>query len=487
MRVRSDSPVLALALALAPLGCGHTLRVPTPSAGGPGARLPPPIASRIDAPVDADLGETLRALESQVPCEVGTDGQFRSVGPFPASVRYTARRGPFRFTPRQGGLHAEATLEFSAEACVGASLGLPIPFLGGGCAPVGSCGTNGESPRRVIIATDTTVRLDPSWRLVAETVAAPPQLLDRCELTPFHIDVSGVIAQVVSQEVRAATARLDAEVNARGDLRRVADPLWRSLFDPIDLGEGAWLSLSPEAVGVSSLSLDASRARANVQVTARPVVTVGARPSTAPSPLPPITQAAGPAEGFRMSFDATVRWDEVTRMVAARFRGQTLTLEGHRVLVRDIRAVPHGHALMFLVDARFEDGTFAGQTATVHLAGLPVYDPARRELTVRELDYSLETRSAMLEFGEWFLRGSLREQIAAQARFPLGERLDRVRASAAGALSRELAPGTRMEGSLGDVRPEGAYVTPEGVTLRVVAEGRVSITQSLAAITPRAR
>lgn len=469
-------------VSLLALGCTHTLRVPSPAPGGPGARLPPPAASRVDAPVRAELRETLRALEASVPRELGTGGQYRSVGPFPASVRYSVRRAPFRFTPTAGGLRAETTLEFSAEACVGANLGIPIPFLGGGCAPVGSCGTQGESPRRVVIATDTTVRLDPSWHLVAETVAAPPRVLDRCELTPFHIDVSGVVADLVAREVRAATARLDADVNARGDLRAVAEPLWRSLFEPVSLGEGAWLDLSPQSVSVSSLRLDAERAEAGVQVTARPVVTVGARPQSVPTALPDISEPTAPAEGFRLTLDATVGWDEVTRLVTERFRGQTLALEGHRVLVREIRAVPHGHALMFLIDARFEDGAFAGQTATVHLAGLPDYDAARRELTVRELDYSLETRSAMLEFGEWFLRGSLRQQIAAQARFPLGERIDRMRASAARALSRELGRGTRMEGSLGEVRPLGAYVTERGVTLRVVAEGAVTVTQDLSGL-----
>ncbi len=474
--------VHGLALTLVALGCTHTLRVPMPTAGGPGARLPPPTPSRIDAPVSADLRETLRALEAQVPRELGTDGQYRSVGPFPASVRYSVRRGPFRFTPTQGGLHAEATLEFSAEACVGAALGLPIPFLGGGCAPVGSCGMNGESPRRVVIATDTTVRLDPSWRLVAETVAAAPRFLDRCELTPFHIDVSGVVAGVVAQEVRAATARMDADVNARGDLRGVAEPLWRNLAQPMELGEGAWLALSPRSVAVSSFTLDTERASANVQVTAHPVVTVGDRPAAEATALPDITAAGDAREGFRLTFDATVGWGEVSRLVAERFRGQTLTLEGHRVLVREIRAVPHGHALMFLLDVRFEDGAFAGQTATVHLAGLPAYDAARRELVVRELDYSLETRSAMLEFGEWFLRGSLRAQIAAQARFPLGDRVDRVRASAARALTRELGGGTRMEGSLGEVRPGGAYVTEQGVALRVEVEGRVQVTQDLSSL-----
>lgn len=469
------------------VACAHTLHVPAPAAGGPGARLPPPPLARVEAPLRADLRDTLRALDAQVPSVMDTGGQFRNVGPFPVGVRYTVRRSAFRFSPREGGLHAEATLEFSAEACVGANLGIPIPFLGGGCVPVGSCGTGGESPRRVVVATDTTVRLDPSWRVVAETVAAPPRFLDRCELSTFRVDVSNVVAGVVSAQVAQATARLDADLNARGDLRPMAERVWARLHDPVDLGEGFWLSLSPESVGVTGFAVDAEEARATLSVTARPTVRAGARPTGAVPALPTIAVEGAGGEGFRVAFDATVGFDEVTRLVAERFRGQTLTLEGHRVLVRDIRAVPHGHALMFLIDARFEDGTFAGQTATVHLAGLPAYDASRRELVVRDLDYSLETRSALLEFGEWFLRGSLRAQIAAQARFPLGDRIDRMRASAARALARELGPGTRMDGEITAVRPEGAYVTDAGVTLRVMAEGRARVTQDLGALGLTAR
>jgi hypothetical protein len=142
----------------------------------------------------------------------------------------------------------------------------------------------------------------------------------------------------------------------------------------------------------------------------------------------------------------------------------------------------NGGALMFLVGVRFEDGAFAGQEATVHLVGLPDYDAARSELTVRELDYTLETRSALVEAGEWFLRSSLRRQLAERARFPLGERIARLRASAERALTRTLAEGTRMEGRLGTVSPQGAFVTAQGVTLRVLIEGTARVTQDVGAL-----
>lgn len=471
-------PLAALA------ACAHTLSVPQPAPGGPGAPLPPLAPARLEAPLAADVRETLRALDAQVPTTLDTGGEFRSLGPMPVGVRYTVRRSPFRFEAREGGLHAETTLEISAEACGGAPLGLPIPFLGGGggaCVPIADCGIH-ERPRRVIVATDTSVRLDPSWRIVAETRPAPPVIVDRCELTPFRVDVSGFVAGVVAQEVAQATARLDHDLSARGDLRPLGERLWAELQAPVDLGDGFWMSLAPEAVTAGPVTLDAAVARTSVGVIARPHVIAGARPTSALSPLPALVTGAGGGEGFRLALDASVGFEEVTRLVAQEFRGRPMELEGHRVLVRDVRVSGHGGALMFLVDVRFEDGAFAGQEATVHLVGLPDYDAARSELTVRELDYTLETRSALVEAGEWFLRSSLRRQLGERARFPLGDRITRLRASAERALTRQLAPGTRMEGRLGAVVPQGAFVTPQGVTLRVLIEGTARVTQDVGSL-----
>lgn len=259
--------------------------------------------------------------------------------------------------------------------------------------------------------------------------------------------------------------------------------MWNGLIAPIDLGDGFWMSLDPESVFAGPLVLDPSVVRASVGIEARPYVTAGAPPSSAQRPLPALMpQPTGDGSGFRVTVDASVRFDEVTRLVAEEFRGRTLTLEGHRVLVRDLRVSGNGGALLFLVDVRFEDGAFAGQSATVHLAGLPEYDATRGALVVRDLDYTLETRSALVEFGEWFLRSGLRNDLAEHARFPLGDRIARLRASAERALTRDLAQGTHLEGHLSSVVPQGATVTGDGVTLRVAIEGTARITQDVSAL-----
>jgi hypothetical protein len=424
--------------------------------------LPALAPSRIEAPLVAELRSTLEGLESSVPTRFDTGGQFRMTAPSPVGVRYTAQRTPFRFESRAGALHAETTLSLGAEACVGATLGIALPLIGAPCQPVGSCGVD-EAPRQVVISTDTTVGIDPSWRLVSQTRPGAVEMRQRCLLSAFHFDVSDYVARFASEEVARATAQMDRRLAEHGDLRPRAEAFWTALQEPIALGEGFWLVLQPEAVHAGAFTLDPATVRTTVGV-------------------PALQEGTSQGEGFRMTFDAQVSFADATALVAQAFRGRTLTLEGHQVLVRDIRVEGSGSALLFAIQLRFQSGVLADEEGTVYLAGLPDYDTTRGALVVRNVDYTMETRSVLMRLGEWLLRGSLREAVARQAVFPMAERLERLRRSAEAALSRTLAPGTQLHGRLSAVRPQGAWVVPGGVVLRVVADGSAEITQDLSSL-----
>ncbi len=473
------------ALAALSASCAHTLNVPRPPPGTP-AHPPPLSPSRIEAPLVASLGDTLQALESEVPHTFDTGGQFRMLGVTPVGVRYTVQRAPFRFTADGARIVAETTLEIAAEACVGAPGGLPIPLLGGVCQPVASCGIQ-ESRRRVVIRTETTLGLSPDWRVVSETRPGAVRFLDRCELTAFRVDVTNIASQFAVEQVAIHTRQMDARIAARGDLRPRAEQFWTSLQAPIDLGEGFWLRLAPEAVFSAPFTVSTERVETRVGIVARPEVTAGRPAAAAVTPLPPLQPATtepgqGAPGGFRMAFDAAVDFAEVTRLVSAEFQGRTMQLSGHDVLIRAVRTRGSGQALLFEMDVTFTDPPFGNTTGTVYMAGLPVYDAASGNLVVRELDYTLDTRSTLLRMGEWFLRGSLRDDVQRRAVFPMRARIDRLRAQAQAALSRELVPGTTLRGEISSVRPQRAYVTELGVVLRVEVEGTAAVTQDLSTL-----
>jgi hypothetical protein len=477
--VRTLPALVALPLLV---GCAHTLQIPRPPAAGPGAVLPPLPSASIELPLRADIRGTLHSLESLVPEVFDTGGRFQMIGPTPVGVRYRVQRAPFRFEPREGAIHVETTLAITAEACVGAPMGIPIPFMPS-CQVVASCGVN-EAPRQVVVSADTTIRLDPSWHIVSQTVPAAPVFRDRCELTMFHVDVTEFAAGYVAQQVAAATQRMDATVNEHGDLTPRAQELWSSLNAPMDLGEGFWLTLSPQRVFAAPFSLTTETASTRVGILAQSAVTSGPRPTPAATPLPPLEPAPPGSQGdrFALTLDAWVSFEETTALVAQEFRGRVMELEGHHALVREVRVRGNGGALLFELEITFQDGPFDGTPATLYLAGLPDYDAAREAMVVRDLDYTLDTRNTLLQAGDWLLRGSLRDGLARRAVFPLGDRIRRLRDNAQRALTRPLGGGSTMRGELTALRPVGAFVVPDGVVVRVQTEGRAEISQDLTSL-----
>ncbi len=478
-------PTLAIALAISALApaCAHTLNIPRPPPGTP--EHPPPLApSRIELPLTAELGATLQRLDQDVPRTFDTGGEFRMIGPSPVGVRYEVRRSPFRFSSEGGRIVAETTLEVVADACIGVPGGIAIPFLGGHCQPVASCGRN-ESPRRVVVRTETLVGLSSDWRVTSATRPGEARFLDRCELTAFRIDVSGIAAQAVNEQVATATRQLDERIAGRSDLRARFAPMWASIQDPMDLGEGFWMSLRPERITSTPFELTTDRLSARVGIVARPSVVNGARPTVTATALPELETTTDPApasNGFSMSFDVEVPFSEVTTMVAQEFRGRVMNVDGHNARVRDLRVRGTDRALLFEIDVTFVDRPFSDTPATIFMVGLPAYDEASGDLVVRNLDYTLETRSGLLRFGEWFLRSSLREGLARRARFPMRARIERLRERAQATLTRDLAPGTRMQGRLGAIRPVGAWVTETGVLVRVETQGEATLTQDINAL-----
>ncbi|MBL8604791.1 MAG: DUF4403 family protein [Myxococcales bacterium] len=479
MNVSTRLPLLAaLATAAGALGCSHALQVPRPPPGTP-SRPPPLEASRIDVPLESDVRSTLAGLEREVPRTFSTQGRFQMLGVTPVGVRYEVTRSDFRFSVEGDRLVAETELSVQAEACVGAPGGLPIPLLGGVCQPVASCGVN-EARRRVVIRTATQLGLTPEWQIVSRTEPAGVRFVDRCELTAFRVDVTNIASDFVVAQMRTATHQMDARIAERGDLRPRAERFWASLQAPVDLGEGFWLTLSPRRVFAAPITLSPERVSTHVGIETVATVTTGGRPDTQETRLPALemSDAAG-SNRFSITFDARVGFDEINALVGQEFRGRTMQLSGHDVLIRDIRARASEAAMLFELDVRFTDPPFGNTAGTVYLAGLPAFDAASSSMVVRNVDYTLETRNALLSAGEWFMRGSLREDVARRAVFPLGARIDRLRTQAQTALTRELVPGTALRGQITGVRPASVFVTDDGVLVRVNVDGEARVTQNL--------
>ena len=113
----------------------------------------------------------------------------------------------------------------------------------------------------------------------------------------------------------------------------------------------------------------------------------------------------------------------------------------------------------------------------VYLLGTPHYNPDEMTLSVADFDYSLTTRSLLVEMAENIGGGTfphLRENVESKLVFSLEERLMLLREKLQAAIeNRGVGSYIRLHGTVDTITPKGLYLSSEGIHIPFHLEGKL--------------
>lgn len=445
--------VLALA---ASAGCSSGTQVPAPALQAGAATLAPPPreAATIALPITLSLTALRAQIDRALPPSDSLDrARCATLGGF-VCHQYVYRRDSVALAMEGDRISLATRLSYRGR--------IAAPGVGG----LGSCGYAPEAMRRADLRLATTLYWRADWRLATRATALAADLLDACRVTVLDVDATPLMRRVVDAQLGDLTQRVDSAVLALADLRRAADSLWRSMQEPVavDSTETAWLVMAPERVSVAPLAGVAGFLSTGIVITARPRVVLGARPTPERRPLPSLTLDR-PSGGLHVPVDVEVPFADLGRRAAA-----LLAPEAARsgIVVDSVRLWSSADTAVVRVDMRGKlDGTFL-------LVGRFGYDTAARALTLDDLRYTIESRTAMTRLkttlGAPLVKRAI-EQATGHGRLNVGEQLDDVRSQLTLALNRPLGGGVELGGMVREVRVTGLYTTATAFVVRAVLEG----------------
>ncbi|MDB4947469.1 MAG: hypothetical protein JWM27_118 [Gemmatimonadetes bacterium] len=461
------APALAL-LALAAAGCGTRVRIPPPDVDSPAVELPEAEASVVHLPVTLSLAGIADKVEDAVPRRGGDENEWHVAGDAPVIgtvyVTEAWERDPLRISVTGGHVDVSAHVRYRARI----AKKVCAPLVGCRWVPLSQCGHDGPMPT-LDIGLRTTLGWSPDWRVAPRTAARPVRSGLHCRVAGARVDVTERVQAKVLAELQRAAPRVDERIREAAALHDRVEGVWRALQKPIQVADGVWLTLRPQAASADVPSGRGTTLSTDVALILRPRVVVGDKPAPDTTPLPRRVPMP-PGRGFRLQLVADVPYAAGDSILAAELVGKRLSSHGQSVKVKAAHLSGHGSRLVLAVDV------VGDARGTLYFVGTPVFDPATQVLTVPDLDFSLETKNVLTTAAGWLLYPSLREQMAAAARFPLAARMAQLREHVAGALNRDLGTSVRMTGTVDQLRPVGVAVRAGSVAAVFVAEGHAGIT-----------
>ncbi|WP_353718047.1 DUF4403 family protein [Dyadobacter sp. 676] len=112
----------------------------------------------------------------------------------------------------------------------------------------------------------------------------------------------------------------------------------------------------------------------------------------------------------------------------------------------------------------------------IYLKGVPYYDPATQQLSLRGLDYDLDTRNTIVRTAGWLLQGQFSRIMERKMVFPVGDQIADAKNTIRKTLSNyKVTEGVVVKGILSDIVPDKVYLTPKHLYSVVFATGKVNL------------
>jgi hypothetical protein len=460
--------VIALPILLLAAACGTKVDVPAPSAATTSLPLPEPAPSVVSIPISLTIDSVARKVERLVPKGQSREGDWHELGKFPVVgtvyVREKWERDPLRLSISGDRAEVNAHVRYRARIAERACL----PLVGCRWVVLASCGHDGPMAT-LDVGLRTTVAWRNDWSVIPRTRPRPVRAGVRCRLTRANIDVTERVQEEVQKQLNRVAPQVDAEMRKAVALRSRVEDAWNEVQKPIRADDSVYVLLRPDSIAVAPPTASGARVTTVVTVRVRPQVVIGPRPNVEPLPLPNYSSRKPGTNRFRIVMTAELPYTLANELLSKAVVGQKLTFRDHTVTVK--RAWMYGSGEGVVVGVRV-----AGDArGTLYFVGHPVYNAATREMSVPDLDFSVETRNVAGNAAGWLLHERLRDELRAAARFAVGDRIEKVRTDVDKALDRDLSRAVRLSGGVDAVRPMGVVVGPHSVGAVVEAEGHAQI------------
>ncbi len=451
------------------VSCSHKIKPERPSLANTDFKLDSLPSSEINIPVQINLQPIYALAEKQVDTVFTSpnypNGWVQSA--CDTRYKYVFRRGPLKMKAAGTALNLSFTGYYkiigSSRVCVaGAAIS---PWT----APC-RCGFD-EPERRVNVSFSNSVSLQPDYRIKLTIKRNEPQALDKCEVCFWGQDVTKQVLKGLKEELDTTKTVME-RTYGNVDLRPQFQLLWDQLSKAYSVYEMGWLQINPQKIRINNLYAKDDSLYVNLGLAARPMVSFE-KPSI-PSTKVPNMGELGRQRGFSIFLDAMLNYDSLSNIMNRQLVDKQFDFNKGPVrkkfIIKNCKLYGSGNEkLIIKID-------FSGtDNGTLYLTGKPVYTPETHILEVKNIDFDIYSKDALLKTAEWLFSRRIINEVAKQTRFNLNTFIDSAKLRINQQLNQEWIKGVSSKGRIDDIQLIGIYPLGQALVIRSNCTGELAI------------
>jgi hypothetical protein len=336
--------------------------------------------------------------------------------------------------------------------------------------PACRCGFN-EPERRVNVSFGASLNVLPDYKIKMGIKRNEPQPLDKCEVCFWGQDITKQVMKGLTSELDLAR---DDMIKTYGliDLRPRFQQVWDQLNKSYDIYGLGWLQINPQRIRINNLFASNDSLHVFLGLSAKPVIRFE-KSSDLVSAVPDIG-TFNRQSGFNIFLDAVLDYDSLTQILNRQIAGKQFDFNKGTVkkkfIIDQCRLFGSGSEKL-IIKVEFS-GTDQG---TVYFTGKPVYNRVTQTIEIKEIDFDIRSKNALLKAADWLFNKRISNEIANYARFDLGAYADTAKSTINQQLNREWIQGIRSYGAIQDIKLVGIYPLHKHLVVRSNCTGSLSV------------
>ena len=332
------------------------------------------------------------------------------------------------------------------------------------------CGFD-EPERRVNVSFTNTLTLLPDYKVKLAIKRNEPQALDKCEVCFWGQDITRQVLSGLKEELDTAKAALERTYGTI-DLKPQFQQVWNQLTKSYNIYDMGWLQVNPQQIKINNLYAKDDSLYVYLGLSARPVISFE-KPFDYPSNIPAIG-AIRRQQGFSIFLDAMLNYDSLSTILNRHIANKEFDFNKGPVkkkfIIQDCKLYGTGNEKI-IIKVNFT-GTDNG---TFYLTGKPVYTRETHILEIKNIDFDIKSKDALLKTSEWLFSRRIINEIGKNTRFDINTYIDSAKLQINEQLNKEWIKGIRSFGQIDDIQLIGIYPMNQSLVIRSNCSGDLSV------------
>ena len=414
--------------------------------------------STVHVPVSIALADVERQLNAQVTGLIFEDNNLDGTDKYSVKVW---KRGTVLITTDDSLLHFTVPLKIWARA---------------GVSVLGFTQYK-ETEFEIDLRFKTRLDLEPDWTLNTHTQADGYGWVRRPTVSfiGLNIPITNLVGRLIDKNLGSITKTIDQQIHRNVDLRTPVLNAWNTLREPLLLSEKyrTYLQVVPRRLLITPLHFAGRVILATIGIEGHMLTTTGTKPVVQPVvALPNLTVVPQVKDDFQIGLLSEASYPEAARLAADEFVGKPFSFNDNRYTVTITSMEMYGQNESLIVKAGLK-GTVNGD---IYLRGRPYYDAATQTISLKDLQFDLDTRNVLQRSASWLLKGTFARTLEKQLTIPVGSQIaDAQKLLQAQLKNNQIAKGVVINGQIDEIKPDQVYLTPTGLIAVVNARGRLNV------------